>query len=167
MNVLKFPLLLLVALSFALALSGCKKDDPCDQEPNLTVNKEQLQADIETIDAYLKKNNIQAETHPSGIRYVIGKAGSGATPTLCGSVGVAYQGRLLSNNYNFDGTESPRNFDLNRLILGWQIGIPLIKPGGRITLYIPSVYGYGSRGAGQDIPPNANLIFDITLYSVD
>lgn len=167
MNIFKPSIFLLLGFCLAFAISGCKKNEACDQEPSLTVNQDQLKTDIQKIDAYLEKNDIQAKTHPSGIRYVIDKTGSGSTPTLCGSVDVAYRGRLLSNGYNFDGTESPRSFNLDQLILGWQIGIPLIKPGGRITLYIPSVYGYGSRGAGQDIPPNANLIFDITLYSVD
>ena len=61
----------------------------------------------------------------------------------------------------------PINFPLENLITGWQIGIPLIKVGGRITLYIPSVYAYGKNGIGSDILPNASLEFEILLFQTN
>lgn len=156
---------LLVAISSIW--TGCSDDDElaCGT-PNLSVNSAQLQADIDIIESYLTDNNINAEIHESGVRYVINNAGTGTTPTLCNSVGVTYRGMLMSNGAVFDEASTPRVFPLSRLITGWQIGIPLIKSGGSITLYIPSVYGYGSTGAGSDIPPNANLIFTVGLASV-
>jgi FKBP-type peptidyl-prolyl cis-trans isomerase FkpA len=51
------------------------------------------------------------------------------------------------------------------LILGWQYGIPLVKAGGRIMLYLPPSLGYGSQSTGT-IPANSVLIFDITLQGV-
>ncbi|SMO94708.1 FKBP-type peptidyl-prolyl cis-trans isomerase [Gracilimonas mengyeensis] len=151
---------------FTLFLSGCLPDNSCDVKPNLNVDEAQLQADIDAIESYLSENNIDAEVDPSGIRYVIHNPGDGKSPSLCKTVAVTYEGRLMSNGNVFDGTDSSVAFGLNRLITGWQVGIPLLEEGGSITLYIPSVYGYGSRGSGNAIPPNANLIFDIELKTV-
>ncbi|MAO65546.1 MAG: hypothetical protein CL666_11155 [Balneola sp.] len=149
-----------------LLISGCFPDNNCDLDPNLNVSESQLQADIEAIETYLEENNIDAQVHSSGLRYVINEPGDGDKPTLCDQVTVRYEGRLMSDGSVFDGTDQARAFGLNRLITGWQIGIPLIEKGGSITLYIPSVYGYGSRGSGDTIPPNSNLIFDIELAGV-
>lgn len=151
---------------FLLSLSGCLPDAGCEIKPSLNVNQTQLQKDIDAIEAYLTENNIEAEVHKSGIRYVINTQGDGKKPSLCNQVTVSYQGRLLSDGSIFDNSEGAVAFSLNRLILGWQLGIPLLKEGGNITLYIPSVYGYGSRGSGDDIPAHANLIFEINLVRV-
>lgn len=153
---------LILGLIFFL---GCSKD--CDSEPNLTVDQDQLDTDIAAIDAFLSTNNIDAEIHPSGIRYVVTNAGSGDRPALCDRVVVGYAGKLLGNTFTFDSRTDPISFALGDLIVGWQIGIPLVKAGGQITLYIPSVYGYGTRGAGSDIPPNSNLEFTIQLFGVE
>jgi FKBP-type peptidyl-prolyl cis-trans isomerase FkpA len=83
-----------------------------------------------------------------------------------------YKG-YLTNGKVFDqtGTTSnheagtPVTFTLNQLISGWQLGLPLIKPGGKIILYLPASLGYGPYGQGS-IPGNAALIFEITLVSV-
>jgi len=60
----------LIASIIAILWLGCSKDE-CSLEPNLAVNQEQLTKDIEAIDAYLASNNIEAQTHPSGLRYII------------------------------------------------------------------------------------------------
>ncbi|MTI22042.1 hypothetical protein E1176_13510 [Fulvivirga sp. RKSG066] len=101
----------------------------------------------------------------NGLRYVINASGEGSNPNICNSVTVNYVGKLMSNGSVFDKSSNPVTFPLSALITGWQIGIPLIASGGEVTLYIPSVYAYGSRGSGS-IPPNANLIFDIDLLEV-
>jgi FKBP-type peptidyl-prolyl cis-trans isomerase FkpA len=62
-------------------------------------------------------------------------------------------------------TTQPLNFPLGNVIVGWQIGVPLIKKGGKIRLLIPSGYGYGQGGSGK-IPSNAVLDFDIELVDV-
>lgn len=152
--------------SFVLVLwLGCSKDE-CSLEPNLAVDQEQLTQDIETIDAYLASNEIVAQTHPSGLRYVIKRSGEGDRPNYCSNVSVSYEGKTLNGNI-FDSRSTPINFPLQNLITGWQIGIPLIKEGGRITLYIPSVYAYGANGIGSDIPPNAPLEFEILLFQTN
>lgn len=156
-------------LSIIVFSSGCfSNSDDCNYELNLSgVDSTQLEEDINAIDAYLSENNIEnVQEHSSGLRYVINKQGSGKTPGLCSQVSVNYQGKLMSDGTTFDQSQNPVTFPLRNLIYGWQIGIPLLQSGGSITLYIPSAYGYGSRGSGESIPPNANLIFEIDLISV-
>jgi FKBP-type peptidyl-prolyl cis-trans isomerase len=87
-------------------------------------------------------------------------------PTATSTVEVKYKGSL-PNGYVFDQTPADSTFtnELSGLILGWQIGLPLMKEGGKATLFIPSALGYGSMYAGP-IPPNSVLIFDIELIDV-
>lgn len=164
---MKFNLLFVNLLLFAFVLSGCSSENECELTPNLNVDQAQLETDLEGIDEYLGENEIEAQVHETGLRYVINDAGNGNTAELCNTVSVNYEGRLLSNGEVFDSTDTPISFPLNQLITGWQIGIPLIEEGGSITLYIPSVYAYGRTGIGDVIPPNANLIFEISLTDVN
>jgi len=76
---------------------------------------------------------------------------------------VNYVGKL-TNGTIFDSGNNV-SFSLGGLITGWQEGIPLIAPGGSITLYLPPSLAYGSRATGS-IPANSNLIFKIDLKSV-
>lgn len=133
-----------------LVLSGCKKEDS-----------------QETIEQYLTRSNLMSSVtkDPRGFYYQIMTPGTGATPVLSSKVTVFYKGSLTNGNI-FDQTNaSPVTFGLNQLILGWQYGIPLVKAGGRIMLYLPPSLGYGSQSMGQ-IPANSALIFDITLQGV-
>lgn len=151
----KFAIIIIIGLGF----TGCVKDD------EVITAKEQLEIDIAIIDAYLGENNITAQIHESGLRYVIHVEGTGANPTTSDIVKVDYLGTLISDGTVFDQAEGVE-FQLNQLILGWQIGFTLLKEGSEATLYLPSGLGYGTRGSGNNIPPNANLIFDVTLISV-
>ncbi len=146
--------------------SGCDKNEGCTSKPNLLVSQDQLTIDISSIDAYLSENKITAQTDETGIRYVINKEGTGGKADLCSIATVTYQGKLMSNGAVFDSRDTPISFPLRNLIVGWQIGIPKVKAGGTITLYLPSVYAYGAF-AKEDIPANSNLIFEITLLGVD
>lgn len=157
--------LIILCLTVSLTFNSCL-DTGCGQKPNTNVSESQLEADIQAIDNYLSENNIEAEIDKSGIRYVINSPGSGKSPNLCNFVTVSYRGERMSDGFVFDQSDGNVAFSLNRLITGWQIGIPLLNEGGTITLYVPSVYGYGSRGAGDDIPADANLIFEISLVRV-
>ena len=157
-------------LTIIVISSGCfSNTDECNYELNLAgVDSAQLEEDIAAIDTYISENNIDnVQEHSSGLRYVIDEQGTGELPELCSQVTVNYQGRLMSDGTVFDQSQNPVTFPLRNLIYGWQIGIPLLQSGGSITLYIPSVYAYGSRGSGESIPPNANLIFEISLINVD
>jgi FKBP-type peptidyl-prolyl cis-trans isomerase len=165
MQLIKKVTLIILCLFIPLTFSSCL-DTSCGQKPNTNVSESQLEADIQAIDAYLADNNIEAQIHKSGLRYVINSEGSGRSPSLCNFVTVSYQGERMSDGFVFDQSNGNVAFSLNRLITGWQIGIPLIKEGGTITLYIPSVYGYGSNGQGENIPANTNLVFEISLVRV-
>lgn len=79
---------------------------------------------------------------------------------------MAYKGKLMSNNKQFDeGTISFRLGE-NRVIPGWEQGLVGMKVGGKRTLKIPPQLAYGARGAGDVIPPNAHLQFDVELKGI-
>ena len=71
----------------------------------------------------------------------------------------------MENGSVFDQNQAGVTFTLSQLILGWQKGIPLIKKGGSIKLYLPPSLGYGCNAVGA-IPPGSNLIFSIDLIDV-
>lgn len=106
----------------------------------------------------------------SGLQYIETEAGTGATPKRGQRVSVHYKGQL-ENGKEFDNSfkrGQPIEFMLGmgKVIPGWDEGIGLMKVGGKATLIIPPNLGYGSRGAGGVIPPNAVLIFDVELVDV-
>ncbi|MBN8548404.1 MAG: FKBP-type peptidyl-prolyl cis-trans isomerase [Deltaproteobacteria bacterium] len=114
-------------------------------------------------------------TTPSGLRYVDTVVGSGPEAVAGKTVSAHYTGYLLEagdkKGKQFDssvGRGEPFDFVLGQhmVIAGWDEGIAGMKVGGKRTLYIPSKLGYGARGAGGAIPPNADLIFDVELMAV-
>lgn len=146
---------------FALTIIGlsCKKDtQDCG-----TVNTTAPASEVEALRQYLDTNNITATEDPRGFFYIIQNAGSGNKPTICNAVQVGYTGKL-TNGTVFDSSAGV-SFYLSGLIPGWQEGIPLIAPGGSITLYLPPSLGYGGAAVGS-IPANSILIFDISLQAV-
>lgn len=119
------------------------------------------------IQSYAAANGITASKHTSGIYYQILEPGSGVTPTVNSTVSVTYTGKLLNGSVFDQRTTSPISFRLSGVIEGWQIGIPLIKKGGKIKLIIPSSYAYACNSIPDaGIPANAILFFDISLLDV-
>lgn len=112
----------------------------------------------------------QLITTESGLQYLDIIAGEGESPETGQSVRVHYTGSL-ENGRVFDSSRGrePFSFALGRdpVIEGWEEGIRTMKPGGRRLLIIPAKLGYGRRGAGRAIPPNATLVFDITLLGIN
>jgi FKBP-type peptidyl-prolyl cis-trans isomerase len=112
---------------------------------------------------------------PSGLKYTDSKVGDGAAATTGHKVSVHYTGWLDNNGEKgrkFDSSldrGEPFSFTLGgqQVIKGWDQGVAGMKVGGKRTLIIPSELGYGARGAGGVIPPNATLIFDVELLKVD
>lgn len=105
----------------------------------------------------------------SGLQYEVRKAGSGAQPTPADSVTVHYRGTLIDGT-EFDSSYArgePVTFRVDEVIDGWKEVLPMMREGAEWRVFIPSSLAYGSRGAGQDIPPNAALVFDIELISVN
>lgn len=106
----------------------------------------------------------------SGLKYVDHVVGSGATPTPGKQVTVHYTG-TLENGKKFDSSVDrgqPFTFQIGTggVIKGWDEGVMTMKVGGKRKLIIPSNLGYGHRGSGADIPPNATLIFEVELLDV-
>ncbi len=109
-------------------------------------------------------------TLPDGLRYVDTVVGKGALPKAGQKVRVHYTGTLTSG-LKFDSSRDrnePFEFTLgaHQVIAGWDEGVATMRVGGRRTLTIPPALGYGAQGAGNAIPPNAKLIFDIELLGI-
>jgi len=108
---------------------------------------------------------------PSGLKYKDEVVGTGPEPKAGQSVSVHYTGWLDQNGQKgkkFDSSRDrgqPFSFTLGagQVIAGWDQGVATMKTGGKRTLVIPPELGYGARGAGGVIPPNATLIFDVEL----
>ncbi|MDY6783049.1 MAG: FKBP-type peptidyl-prolyl cis-trans isomerase [Cyanobacteriota bacterium] len=109
-------------------------------------------------------------TTDSGLQYVDIVEGDGATPQKGQTVTVHYTG-TLEDGTKFDSSRdrgSPFSFKIGvgQVIQGWDEGVGSMKVGGRRKLIIPSELGYGARGAGGVIPPNATLLFDVELLRI-
>jgi len=117
-----------------------------------------------------KGGNAGETTTASGLKYVDQVIGTGEVAVAGKTTTVHYTGRL-ENGTKFDSSVDrgqPFSFPLGagRVIKGWDEGVQGMKVGGKRKLTIPSDLGYGARGAGGVIPPNATLIFDVELLGV-
>jgi len=122
-------------------------------------------------EAFLAENKKKegVKTLPSGLQYKVIKAGTGKKPTLTDAVTTHYRGTLI------DGTEfdssyrrgQPATFPVNGVIPGWTEALQLMEVGAKWQLFIPSNLAYRERGAGGTIGPNATLIFEIELISIE
>jgi FKBP-type peptidyl-prolyl cis-trans isomerase FklB len=113
-----------------------------------------------------KKDGVK--TTASGLQYKVLKEGSGESPKETDTVVTNYRGTLIDGT-EFDSSykrNEPATFPVNRVIKGWTEALQLMKPGAKYQLFIPSSLAYGERGAGQQIGPNATLIFEVELLSV-
>lgn len=148
---------LLLLFAAVIGISSCKTAPPVDAV-------KQARIDDSLIRVYLSNNPVvKAVKDSSGLYYQVVKPGTGAAATINSTVTVNYRGKLL-NGPPFDsanGYSSP----LAALVKGWQIGIPHIKAGGNIVLFVPSALGYGGASLGP-IPANSVLVFDIDLIGV-
>jgi FKBP-type peptidyl-prolyl cis-trans isomerase FkpA len=162
---MKFSWCLLV---LGIFMSGCLKtgsDCPYKQSNVVAPANEQQQ-----VEAYLAANNITTATkHSSGMYYQVVNPGASVTPALCNNIEVGYAG-MLTNGTVFD-QRAKILMQFGNVIEGWNIGLPLIKEGGKIRLFIPPTLGYGSRDVKDGnvvvIPANSVLIFDIELFDVN
>lgn len=109
-------------------------------------------------------------TTSSGLQYVILEEGTGETPKPGSVVSVHYTG-TLEDGTQFDSSigREPIRFPLGQghVIPGWDEGIALLKVGSKARFIIPPELAYGERGAGDVIPPNATLIFEVELLSIE
>ena len=113
-------------------------------------------------------------TTSSGLKYIDVKAGTGGSPRTGQTCVMHYTGWLYDNGKKgakFDSSVDrgePFEFKIGmgQVIRGWDEGVATMKVGGKRTLIIPPALGYGARGAGSVIPPNATLLFDVELLAV-
>jgi FKBP-type peptidyl-prolyl cis-trans isomerase len=123
-----------------------------------------------TGEAFLAENKTKegVVTLPSGLQYKVLTQGTGPKPTAADTVVCQYKGTLL------DGTEfdssykrgQPATFAVGRIIKGWTEALQLMPVGSKWQIFIPPDLAYGDRGAGNVIPPNATLIFEVELVSI-
>lgn len=147
---------------WAVVAGSCKQNDQtCNPAP---VTTKAPPAEIAALKNYIDTSKVTATADDRGFYYTITKPGSGAKPTVCSGVTVNYAGKL-TNGTVFD-SGSGVSFGLYQLIVGWQEGIPLVAPGGSVTLYLPPSLAYGSQ-AQNGIPANSILIFTIDLIRVN
>jgi len=121
-------------------------------------------------EVFLAANKAKADvvTLPSGLQYKILKAGTGPKPTATDSVVCNYRGTLIDGK-EFDSSYKrgqPATFPVNGVIKGWTEALQLMPVGSKWQLFVPSDLAYGARGAGADIGPNATLIFEVELLSI-
>jgi FKBP-type peptidyl-prolyl cis-trans isomerase FklB len=121
-------------------------------------------------DAFLAANKGKegVVTLPSGLQYKIEKQGTGPKPTASDTVVCNYRGTLI-NGTEFDSSYKrgqPATFPVSGVIKGWTEALQLMPVGSKWQLFIPSSLAYGERGAGSDIGPNATLIFEVELMSI-
>jgi peptidylprolyl isomerase len=139
-----------------------------------------VKSDLETdlfshpMEPAMAENSSAFSTLPSGIRYRDEVVGDGPSPDKGQTVSVHYTGWLDDDGKpgrKFDSSRdrgSPFQFTLGvqQVISGWDMGVASMQVGGRRTLVLPPEHGYGARGAGGVIPPNATLIFDVELLGI-
>lgn len=122
-------------------------------------------------EAFLAENKSKegVKTTASGLQYKVISSGNGATPKATDKVKVNYRGTLI-NGTEFDNSYKrgePLVFNVNSVIKGWTEALQLMKVGDKWQVFIPSELAYGEQGAGQTIPPNSTLIFDVELLGIE
>jgi FKBP-type peptidyl-prolyl cis-trans isomerase len=119
---------------------------------------------------FLLENRVKegVQVTDSGLQYKVVVMGEGAKPAASNKVTVHYRGTLL-NGEEFDSSYSrnqPTSFQLDQVIPGWTEGVQLMPVSSKFLFYIPPDLGYGANGGGP-IGPNATLIFEVELLSID
>ncbi|HEX6429965.1 MAG TPA: FKBP-type peptidyl-prolyl cis-trans isomerase [Niastella sp.] len=149
-------------LCFVLFYS-CKKESGCGySDQNIVAPVSEQQA----VKSYLDSNRVYSATKDAaGFYYEVFDEGDGNSPNLCSQVELSYTGKLTSGAI-FE--QASTAFTLGSTIEGFRKGLPIIKKGGSIRLYIPPSLAYGSKeikdASGKVIiPANSILIFDVTI----
>ena len=165
--------LLLFSFLAIVLVTSCKKDnyDPLEQqrEEERKFN-EQLAKDTVIISNFLKQKELSYQRSKEGVYYEVLEPGAGSVVYNASTkIQVKFRALLLDGTViDESAKDTPVTYTLGDLIAGFQIGVPLIQPGGKIILYIPSGYVFGARAivdnSGKQIAPaNSNFIFELEL----
>jgi FKBP-type peptidyl-prolyl cis-trans isomerase FklB len=135
------------------------------------LQKAKVEKNIKEGQRFLEENKKKpgVVTLPSGLEYIVLKEGDGPIPKETDKVTTHYHGTLLDGTV-FDSSVDrgqPASFPVNGVIKGWVEALQLMKTGSKWKLFVPSNLAYGERGAGGSIGPNATLIFEVELISID
>ena len=158
---------LTLALALVLPLCACNRAGAQDAPNPAAIAAEAAKGEA-FLTANAKKPGVTVL--PSGVQYRVIKAGpaTGPHPAEGDEIKVHYEGKLIDGKV-FDSSFDrgvPAIMPLANLVPGWMATIPLMRPGDEWQLFLPAAQGYGDRGAGEDIPPGAALIFRIQLLGV-
>jgi FKBP-type peptidyl-prolyl cis-trans isomerase FklB len=179
-------------LDFELFIKGIK--DGYDDDAKQLMSDEELKKEMTAFQETLKARQLEKRTKqsaenkakgdkflaenkkkkgvvslPSGLQYKIVKKGAGPSPKATDTVKVHYRGTTIDGK-EFDSSykrDKPATFPLNRVVKGWTEALQLMKVGAKWQLTIPPEIGYGERGAGRNIGPNAVLLFEIELLGIE
>ena len=160
-------------LSLGLLCANAYADNPITQplttESTPPMQLAETSSKVEG-EAFLAANKVKpgVVTTASGLQYKVITEGNGPQPKATDTVTVDYRGTLI------DGTEfdssykrgQPATFPVSGVIKGWTEALQLMPVGSKWQLFIPPQLGYGDRGAGNSIPPNSTLIFEVELLSI-
>lgn len=137
------------------------------QENQLKLSSKNLEDGNKFLEENKKKPGVT--TLPSGLQYRVVQAGSGPKPTATDTVVTHYSGKFIDGK-EFDSSYSrgePAEFQVNAVIPGWTEALQLMQPGAKWEIVVPAKLGYGENGVGRIIGPNATLVFDIELLSIN
>lgn len=124
-------------------------------------------ANMAAAEAFLEENAARPEVTETstGLQYEVLTEAEGETARADSRVVVHYEGRLLNGQVFDRSGETPAEFSLDQVIMGWSQGLQAMSPGDRYRLFIPPGLAYGAGSVGQ-IPPNSLLIFDVELVEI-
>lgn len=126
-------------------------------------------AQIVDLETYLKDQNIAAEATDYGLYYAITEKGTGRKAKVGDYLSLNFKGKLLDGKvFQESDPTDPFVFQVGyrQVIKGWDLGIRAFPLGSKGTIYIPSNLAYGKRGAGQEVPPNAALQFEVEVLKI-
>ncbi|HVS31197.1 MAG TPA: FKBP-type peptidyl-prolyl cis-trans isomerase [Thermoanaerobaculia bacterium] len=155
----------MLAIALSLTAAACSNQPDVGAVDESPAPAAAVEAKGSAMDTFAMPADLQRS--PSGLQYTIDRAGTGAQPQRGQVVTVHYTG-WLTNGTKFDSSRDrnqPFEFPLGqgRVIKGWDEGVAAMNIGEIRTLVIPPSLGYGDRGAGGLIPPNATLVFRVEL----